>query len=118
MPNKKGNNTTKKRLSGRGCRIKGHAFERDVAKIFRSLYGDGVKRGYQTRSGTEAPDVDGTPFWIECKRGKRTNPKAALKQALEAKDERPPIAICKDDRQDIVVMLLLEDFLDILKANQ
>ena len=117
MPNKKVNKPAKKSLSGRGCRIKGHAFERAVAKIFREIYGEEVRRGYQTRSGAEAPDVDGTPFWIECKRGKRTNPKAALRQALEAKDERPPIAICKDDRQDIVVMLLLDDFLDILKGE-
>ena len=88
-----------------------------MAKQFRELYGEGVKRGYQTRSGSEAPDVDGTPFWIECKRGKRTNLRGALRQALAAKDDRPPIAICKDDRQDIMVLLLLDDFLDILKGQ-
>ena len=111
---------------GRANRRRGHSWEREIAIIFRELWPE-AKRGYQARGGTkEAPDVDGTPFFIECKRGKKTNIKAALAQADAAchqvtetgtvkVDTRPPIAICKDDRQKATVTMYLEDFMELMR---
>lgn len=104
-------------MSGRRSRRKGHDFEREIVHRFREVFGeDNVRRGLQSRSGEEVPDVEVPCFWIECKREKRTNPKAALKQAMgDAPKGRIPIAICKDDRQETTVTLLLEDFLDLVR---
>lgn len=102
---------------GRASRRKGHDWEREVARQFReALPGADVTRGWQSRAGTDQPDVDGTPFWVECKVGKRPNILAALRQADEAKgnDPRPSLAICKTDRDTPTVTLYLDDFLDLV----
>ena len=99
---------------GKSQRTKGHSFERKIARILRSIWPD-AKRGFQTRGGTaEAPDIEGTPFWIECKKGKRTNIKAAMRQA-EGQD-LPPVAITQDDRQDVLVTMKLEDWMGLFPA--
>jgi len=102
-------------MSGLRSRRKGHSFEREMAIRFRDVFGDKVRRGLQSRSGEEVPDVETPMFWIECKRGKRTNPKAALKQAISdcGNKGKIPIAICRDDREDATVMIGLEDFIDL-----
>lgn len=109
-------------MGGRASRVKGHNFERDVVHLFRAALGlddKQVKRGLsQPRGGTaEEPDVvvpDHIPLWIECKVGKLTNPRAALKQARKAltdrKIEKIPVAVCKDDRTEPVAMLPLAAF--------
>ena len=93
-----------------------------MARQFRKIFGDRVKRGWQAREGSEAPDVDGTPWWIECKKGKQTNIKAALRQAIDAGghvrgagDPRPPLAICRDDGMRATATMFLDDFLDLVQ---
>lgn len=106
-------------MTGAGSRRKGHAFERAVAKLFREIYGEGVKRGFQTRGGgAEEPDVVGTPFHLECKVGKKHSPRAALAQAIrDAKPGMIPVAIVKDDRKEPFVCLRLDDFLELAREN-
>ena len=97
-------------------RRKGHDFERKIARELQAIYPDAC-RGYgQSRSGKDVPDVDGTPYWIECKRGtaRYVNERAALKQAQENSDGRPAIAICKVDHEPITVTLTLETFLALV----
>lgn len=103
-------------MGGRSSRRKGHDFEREMVHRFREVFGDeDVRRGLQSRSGEEVPDVEAPCFWIECKRGSRTNPKAALQQAMAAAGKgRMPLAVCRDDRSDTVVMMLLDDFLEVV----
>lgn len=112
-------------MTGAGCRSKGHAWEREVAGVLRSVF-KGAKRGLsQTRDGSDVPDVDGTPFWIECKVGRRTNPRAALQQAGLASLEfhesaldaplRPPVAVCKDDRAEPFVTMALADWMVLVE---
>ena len=112
-------------MGGKKSRNKGHAFEREIARVFRPYFPD-AKRGFQTRGGTnEEPDVKGTPWYIECKRMRRCNPLAALRHAEEAlyvtaeegtrrKDPRPPLAICKNDRERATVTLYLDDFMNMV----
>ena len=74
-----------------------------------------VRRGLQARGGDEVPDVDVPCFWVETKHHRHTNIKAALRQAIEdASKGRWPVAVCKDDREDAVVAMQLDDFLDLV----
>ena len=103
-------------MSGARSRNKGHNYERELVHLFRSWFPNfTIKRGLgQTRDNRECPDVEMPYVWVEAKRGKKTNIKAALRQALEAKDERVAVAICRDDREDPTATLLLSDFMPML----
>ena len=103
--------------TGAGSRRKGHDWERKVAELFRGVLPESaITRGWQSRSGSQAPDVDGTPFWVECKKGPKPNIRAALKQADEAGllDPRPSLAVIRDDGQNPIVAMHLDDFLDLV----
>jgi hypothetical protein len=59
-----------------------------------------VKRGFQYRGGAEASDVENPFFHVECKVGKKQNPRAALAQAVsDAAYGKVPVAIVKDDQE-------------------
>jgi len=107
-------------MGGASSRTKGHQWEREVAILLRPIYPQARRGLSQTRDGSDVPDVDGTPFFVECKKGKRTNPRAALEQAADAAhtkgDPRPPVAICYDDRERPVAMMYLGDWLDLVGA--
>jgi hypothetical protein len=102
---------------GRLSRRKGHDWEREVVTRFATVFGeDNVRRGFQYRDGAECPDVIAPALWIECKRGRRTNTRAALRQAFEASAGKGvwPVAVCRDDGEAPTVTLYLEDFVDLL----
>lgn len=112
--------------NGRSVRTKGHNFERSLVHRFREVFGDQVERGLgQARAGGTVPDVaNAGSLWLEAKRGIRTNPRAALRQAREALarlDGRTaykiPVAVCKDDNEPEFVVLGLDDFLMLLKTG-
>lgn len=97
-------------MSGSTSRTKGHNFERATANALKDIFPD-ARRGFQTRGGGgEQADVEGTPYHIECKVGKRTNIKAAVKQALTDTDGRPIVVVTKDDRQHVLVTMLWDDW--------
>jgi hypothetical protein len=104
-------------MGGRASRTKGHGFEREVAAWLRETVGIEAKRGLsQPRGGTaEEPDVltpGGWPLWLELKRGKKTDSRAALRQARNAIASSGadcwPVAICRDDQEDATAMMPLE----------
>jgi len=103
-------------VSGRHSRRQGADFERELVRMFReAMPRASVRRGLQSRSGEEVADVDLPGFWLEAKRHRRTNMKAALRQATEtAPKGRWPIAVCKDDGQPAVIAMDLADFLELL----
>ena len=97
-------------------RQKGARFEREIANILKPLFPTAARGGqYQSRCGGEAPDVEGTPFWLELKVGKRPNIHAAMEQARAETDGRPPVVISKKDRETTLVTLELEEFLRLVK---
>ena len=91
----------------------------------REIFKGDIRRGWQSREGDDEPDVVGVPnFWIECKRQKRTNFRAALRQAQDASPEHLlPLAICRDDPGDgtastesrTYAVMYLKDFEALLK---
>ena len=97
---------------GRAERMKGHNFERACANLLKAVWPK-AQRGYQARDGGDAPDVQGTPFHVECKVGKRPNILAALAQALEASDGRPVLVITHRDRGETLATMRLQDWLDL-----
>ena len=108
---------------GAMSRRKGCQFERELARYLTES-GLTSKRGIgQARSASEVPDVELDGYWIEAKRHKRTNPKAALAQAVEAmgNDGVRPVAICRDNgtsMQDATVTMLLDDWIELVKAKR
>jgi len=104
---------------GRLSRSKGKAYEREVAAGYRALYGDAVKRGWQARRGSDAPDVVGAPWWVEAKHQQRVSVRAALQQATEAQNAHgarvgPVVAHCRDNHQPALVALWEADWWALL----
>lgn len=104
-------------MNGASCRRKGHDFEREMARVLGEVFGaENARRGIQYRSGGEVPDVEVPAFWVECKRCRRTNIRAALRQASEAcREKKWLLAICKDDNERAIAAMYLEDFIDLLR---
>ena len=106
-------------MNGRACRRKGREFERKVQRLLAEVFGERVvQRGVVLRDGQSAADVLAPGLWVECKAHRRTNPRAALRQALRAAFRQPrwPVAVCKDDRKPPHVMMTLRHFLELLHA--
>jgi hypothetical protein len=105
-------------MNGAGARRKGHNWERELVHLFAAVFGaDKVRRGLQYRDGADCADVIAPQLWIEAKCGRLTNPRAALRQAMEACAGKGlwPVAICKDDRTTPTVTMTLDDFLDLAR---
>ena len=104
-------------MNGAACRRKGLDFERAIVRRLACIFGDGkVRRGLQYQDGADCADVICPGFWIECKRGRMTNPRAALRQAMadSAGKGMWPVAVTKDDGDRIHVTMLFDDFADFL----
>lgn len=104
-------------MSGARSRRKGASYERELVHRFReAMPGAEVRRGLQSRSGDEVADVEVPVFWVEAKRGKQPNIRAALRQAQAAAPKgRIPIAVVRDDRAEATVTLTLDDFLEFVR---
>ena len=89
---------------GSSQRNKGKRGEREVSIIF-DLHGYTTHRGWQARRGQTECDVEGTPWWVEVKRGKRVNVRSAMRQAKDDTDGREPIVVWRDDREPWMVSL-------------
>lgn len=111
---------------GRASRNKGKNFEREVAAALREIYGAGIRRGWQSRAGDDAADIEGAPWFVECKHHVRVNIRAAWAQIIEAQNgarekKNPagnlrPLLIAKDTGRETLAVLRFDDFLALLKA--
>lgn len=101
-----------KRESDRGKRG-----EREVCAILRAA-GYEVRRGWQSRQGSDDPDVVGIPgVWLEVGFGRTIKPRAKLAQAIEASAGRDvlPVAITRAaSRDDWIVTMTLDDFVALV----
>ena len=117
-------------MNGAGCRRKGHDFERWVANELKAIFPNS-RRGLQYQDGACPPDVIGTPFHIECKKGKRTDIKAAMLQAENDSAEHAgvdydhrdgnhealrAVAITKDDKGPALATMRFEDWMALVEA--
>lgn len=104
-------------MTGTMSRRKGARYERDLVKVFQeAMPGADVKRGLQSRGGDEVPDVDCPLFWVEAKRGRKPNVRAALRQAVgDCQDDRMPVAVIRDDREEAFISMRLSDFVRLVE---
>ena len=54
----------------RGGARRGDVVLRDVALALRRVYPNAARSFGQSATGAEAPDVVGTPYWVECGKGR------------------------------------------------
>jgi len=97
-------------------RKKGATYERTVAHRLAEVW-PGAKRGFQFRGGDEAPDVTGTPYYIECKHRQRVYVAQAMEQAVAASDGRPPVVIWRQNHGADLVTMRLDDWLTLHKGG-
>lgn len=109
--------TEAKRKRGKANRRKGGDRERELVNLLKGR-GLPARRGapLQTQGGAPLPDVvvDGAPFWLEVKGGKRVRIRDAMAQAIrEAPAGYTPVVCWREDRQEWLVTARLEDILDV-----
>lgn len=100
---------------GKSQRDKGKRGEREVATLFRERGWD-VRRGWQSRAGTDQCDVEGAGMWIEVKRGKRCNVQAAMRQAKADTDGRPCVVFTRDDGGEWLMTVRGDDGVNMLTS--
>ena len=108
---------------GRMQREKGKRWERAVTALYQAALGLGKRTGWHQSHGLEVADVS-VPLplaswprgiWNECKHHRKVPLRAALRQAIgDAPEGHLPIAVCKDDREEPIVLLRLTDWLQLL----
>lgn len=105
---------------GRRSRNKGASFERIIAIELREIFGPQVRRGLgQARNAGEVPDIDGAPFWIECKHQHRPNIARAMMQAVrDSRGRKPPLVISRADNEPVFVTMGLGTFVQLVQQSQ
>jgi hypothetical protein len=80
---------------GARSRRKGAQWERDVANRLAECYPRAIRGVGQAQADSPLADVEGTPWWVECKVGQRPNIYAAIRQSEEARDDRPYLVVAR-----------------------
>ena len=110
-------------MNGRSSN-KGIRGERELVHILSMFYPN-ARRGRQktgggNTGGKQSPDVEGTPIWIECKRGKTIRWRGSFNKAKEeaamAGDSRPVVLLGREDRGEWMAFLPLEDLIRMIKT--
>jgi hypothetical protein len=93
--------------------------ERETANAMKTVWPEARRGLVQARSAKEGPDVEGTPYWVEAKVGKRVNIMAAMRQADAAREEdkekRPALVVSRADGEKSLVTMTLLEFLALAK---
>lgn len=72
---------------GRKSRSKGARGELEVVDLLRAVFPNAERSYHQARDGSDAPDVMGTPYWIEAEMSQKPSPHAKMRQAEEASEK-------------------------------
>lgn len=103
---------------GKKSRRKGANGEREVAKIWKCYLGGEPKRNLGQYRESSGRDLDGTqPYCVQIKRTARSSPVAKwFAEAVGATDTQYfiPALVHRGDKEDWLVTLPLEDFLEAL----
>ena len=123
MARKKSRKAAELSRRGRSNRSRGKAYERDVARALLDVYPLARRLYGQSRKGADAPDVGGTPFWIECGTGGTIAIRKKLAQALRdaATSEDPrwankmSLVFTRSANGEHIVSMQRAQFIDLLK---
>lgn len=106
-------------------RSKGKRGELQTCAILRVLWDRAHRSASQGAGGANAPDVEGTPFWVESKCGARPNLFAAMEQALRDSQHgfavtRPPLVVAHRTTGPVPVRTIIafraDDLVDVARA--
>lgn len=108
---------------GKKNREKGKRYERNCAKALKEVFPNARRLFGQARKGCDAPDIGGTPYWIECGAGGTTMIQDKLRQGLRdttaCEDPRYtkkiPIAMTRTSRDEHIVSMYRDDFITLMK---
>lgn len=92
---------------GKSQKRKGADFERKIAELFQT-----ERVGLRGKPDGDDADVVHDEFYIQCKKYNRIAAYKWLKKTVdECPEDKIPIVIAQEDRGEIFVMMLLEDYL-------
>lgn len=123
MTKKKGRGRPKgtgRKISGKGCRTKGHDFERWCAEQFRKVFPNAKRHLEYQLEDCQGIDLDETgEYKIQCKRGKRYAPLTAIKEIQLCPIEGGiPVLVTQGNYTEPLACLPLKDFLRILASHE
>ena len=95
---------------GKAQRTKGHNFEREVARTFRSLFPKSYRVLEYQSNNANGIDVEAGPFNIQCKRSAKSVPMNKINE-IKPDENKIPLLVSKVDRQDAMVTIKLDDFM-------
>jgi hypothetical protein len=105
--------TARRTTVGKSSREKGKRGERRAVKFYERTYPDAHRSTDQARDARHC-DVEGTPFWVEAKEGKRPSIWAALRQAIEdrktAGNHRPIHVFAHLTNGPTVIVMLADEY--------
>ena len=104
---------------GRLSRNKGKRGELELVSLLRDRYGVPARRTSPLQAGDPRAAGDvwiHDQLWLETKRGKQPRIRAALAQAEADCGERVPVAITRADRDQWIVTMGLDDWIDLYLA--
>jgi len=109
-----------KKISGKGCRTKGHAFERWCAIQFQKVFPLAKRHLEYQMEEVQGIDLDNTgEYKVQCKRGKRYSSLSSIKEVqLCPIDGGVPVLVTKGDHETPLACLPLSDFLKLLQAEK
>lgn len=99
--------------------LKGKTFEREIARYLREHGYTEARRGQQYKGGGDSPDVVGLRgFHIEAKRTEHFRLYEALKQSIrDCAEGEKPIVIHRKNNEPSVVIMLLDDFMEVINGK-
>lgn len=109
-----------KKLSGRGCRTKGHSFERWVAETLRKVFPDAKRHlEYQSREANGC-DIDNTGAYLfQCKRNKKYASLSAIQEIQICPIEGGiPVLVTKGDNLEPLACLPYSELLRLLRIEK
>ncbi len=109
-----------RRLNGRGCRTKGHSFERWTAEQMRKVFPE-ARRHLEYQMGEAlGRDIANTgDYLIQCKRGKRYASLSAIGEVqIDPIDGGIPVLVTKGDSTQPLACLPFEIFLKLVSFHE
>lgn len=109
-----------KKLSGRGCRNKGHSFERFVANEFKKIFPDAKRQLEYQEDEAKGIDIANTgKYLIQCKRNRKYCSLNKIKEVeVDPIEGGIPVLVTKGDNEEPLACLSLEHFLELLKLEK
>lgn len=109
---------------GRTNRRKGKTYERETANALKAVWPAARRLYGQSRKGADAPDVGGTPFWVECGAGGtiaiRDKVLQALRDSAASEDPRYAGRLCvvftRTVKNEHLVTMTRDHFLQLMSG--